>query len=312
MDMDVLIKDGRVVETFRLEAGFPTLELCLEHADKVVVMGHVGRPGGQEVKALSVAPVHSWLEDKFGPDFLEGGKLCLLENLRFETGEDTANLDFAKKLAAYGNFFVNEAFAAHHRAASTTVLPTLLPHAAGLRFFKEVEVLNRVRQNPEHPFIMIIGGIKLEDKLPAVEAMLPVADAVLVGGKIAAELKRQPRNLGTKVLVAKLNEDETDVAPETIWSWERMIATARTIIWNGPVGKTQNLKKEELGSNWGTYQVAQLIIQSKAESIIGGGDTVGFLGESGLLEKFGFVSTGGGAMLKFLSEGTLPTIEALA
>lgn len=321
MDLDIPITGGRIMEDYRLEAGFPTLELCLENASQVVVMGHIGRPQGQEVAELSVEPIHDWLEDHLGPDYLDSGKLKLLENLRFEAGEDGASMDFAKELASFGDFYVNEAFASHHSAASTTVLPTLLPHAAGLRFVQEVEVLTRVRQNPTHPLVAIIGGVKVEDKLPAVLSLAKVADAVLVGGKIAAEIKGQQIQLPHNVFVGQLNEGETDLAPATVLAWEKVVSGAKMIVWNGPLGITEGQVSniaghgwgmEGLGSAGGTYQTARMIIGSGAESIIGGGDTITALNNWGLLDRFSFVSTGGGAMLKFLTDGTLPTIQALS
>ncbi len=321
MDLDIPIVHGKIMEDYRLEAGFPTLEMCLENASQVIVIGHIGRPEGQEVAELSVEPIHDWLEDHLGPDYLESGKLKLLENLRFEAGEDAASLDFAKELASFGDFYVNEAFASHHSAASTTVLPTLLPHTCGLRFAKEVEVLTRVRKNPTHPMVAIIGGVKLEDKLPAVLSLSQSADAVLVGGKIAAEIKDSQMTVPANVFVGQLNEAGADLAPSAVMAWEKVISGARMIVWNGPLGliegqtgalQGQGWAVQNLGSAGGTYQVARMVIASGAESIVGGGDTITTLNNWELLDRFSFVSTGGGAMLKFLAEGTLPTIEALA
>lgn len=320
MDLDVPIIHGKIIEDYRLEAGFPTLELCLENASQVVMMGHIGRPEGQEISELSIEPIHDWLEDHLGPDYLDSGKLKLLENLRFEAGEDTVSMDFAKELASFGDFYINEAFASHHSAASTTILPTLLPHAIGLRFAKEIEVLKRVRENPTHPLVVIIGGVKVDDKLPAVLALAKIADAVLVGGKIAGEIKEKQIEVPHNVFVGQLNEAGIDLAPSTVMAWEKLILGAKMIVWNGPMGviegQTDRLEgkgwaAQGLGSAGGTYQVARMIIQSGAESIIGGGDTITALSNWGLLDRFSFVSTGGGACLKFLAEGTLPTIEVL-
>lgn len=305
-----------VVDDFRLKAGLPTLRLCLEHAKEVVIMGHIGRPDSAKAssgkpneffdQALSVAPIYEWLEEQGFSDELGSGKLKLLENLRFEKGEEGCDLEYARELPAFGDFFVNEAFAAHHPAASTTILPTLLPHAAGLRFAQEVGVLTKVREASRRPLVVIIGGVKLEDKLPAVLSMAKIADYVLVGGKIAAELSTRG---SANILVAELNKEGTDVTEETISSWKEIINGAKIIVWNGPIGKVQNL--EEMGSERGTYELAKIISDSDAETVVGGGDTVGFLDNSGLLDKFSFVSTGGGAMLEFLTYGTMPTIEVL-
>lgn len=315
-DLDVPLSDVRnqksevrVVDDFRLKAGLETLKLCLEHSDQVILMGHIGRPNGEDPN-FSIAPIYQWLKDQGFSSHLVSEKLRLLENLRFEDGEDDANLDYAKELASYGNYFVNEAFAAHHKAASTTVLPTLLPHSAGLNFAKEAYELKKVRDNPQKPLVTIIGGVKIEDKLPAIEALAKIADSVLVGGKIAEEIREVPEN----VLVARLNEDGTDLSSQTIESWKEIIRGAKQIVWNGPMGQlvSESVGQSVSNSENGTHKMAKMILDSGAESIVGGGDTVGALNKWGLLEKFSFVSTGGGAMLKFLSDGTLPTIEALS
>ncbi len=302
MDIDVPL--GNVAGDFRLEAGLPTLKMCLEHASEVIVMGHIGRPGGKEDPELSVGRVFEWLSQELG----EPVKLRILENLRFEPGEESCDLEYAKELASFGDVYVNEAFASYHPASSTTILPTLLPHRAGLRFVKEVEKLKEVRENPKKPLVVIIGGAKVEDKLPVVEEMAKIADYVLVGGKIASEIQNSKFKI-QNVLVGELNKEGTDVTPETIEKWQEIIAKAKMVVWNGPLGKIQN--SEDMSSERGTYELAHILADSDAEVIVGGGDTVGFLQKLGMLEKFGFVSTGGGAMLKFLEKGTLATIEAL-
>lgn len=301
LDIDVPLIDGRIQDDFRLRAGLPTLKLCLENASEVIVMGHIGRPLGED-KSLSVEPIYDWYKEKLGE---VGGKLKILENLRFEEGEEKGDLDYAKELAALGEVYVNEAFAAYHQAASTTVLPTLLPHFAGLQFVREVGKLREVRENPKKPLVAIIGGAKVEDKLPVVEAMAKIADYVLVGGKIAGEVSRVKSLESGNVLVGELNEEETDITKKAAEEWKPIISKAKMIVWNGPMGKVEEPR------NFMTHEVANLVIQSNAETILGGGDTITYLGKLGLLERFSFVSTGGGAMLKFLIEGTLPTIEAL-
>ncbi|QQG43070.1 MAG: phosphoglycerate kinase [Candidatus Daviesbacteria bacterium] len=293
-----------VIDDFRLKAGLETVYLCLEHAKQVIIMGHIGRPMGREVPELSVKPIYGWFLSQGLAPHLEGGRLKLLENLRFEEGEEKADLGYAKELAKYGDFFVNEAFASFHPAASTTVLPTLLPHAAGLHFAKEVEKLTKIRINPHHPLVVIVGGAKKEDKIPFIQEISKIADQVLVGGKMVSTAS----NFTANVLVATLNEDGLDITEETINSWKEIIKAAGMIVWNGPMGRVEE------GKIAGTKAVAEAISESWAEVIIGGGDTVGFLAKEGLLEKFehqAFISTGGGAMLEFLSKGTLPTIEAL-
>ncbi len=334
-DIDVPIENGKVTEDFRLKAGLDTLNLCIQNASKVIVIGHLGRPfatAEDEKKGkpqdLSAKPVCEWFKSKLQLDieFAENleqvqssnSKIILLENTRFFHGEvpgaeyhatctsKTCDIDFAKSLASLGDFYVNEAFASHNKAASTTIVPTLLPHAAGLHFAKEVEVLLGVRDNPKKPFIAIMGGAKVADKLPVIILLAQKADAVLVGGKLIHEIRTENVSLPANVMVGKLNDSGFDIAEETTSAWKNLIAKAKMIIWNGPVGKFEDPTFNQ------TKTLAEAIIESGAESILGGGDTITALSMYEIpTEKYTFVSTGGGAMLKLLSDGILLTIEVL-
>lgn len=304
LDLDVPLEKGRVADDFRLCAGMETLLVCLQHAKSTIIMGHIGRPNGREVEELSVAPIVDWLEESLG-DKGGWGKLKILENLRFESGEEGCSLEYARELVALGDVYVNEAFATYHPAASTTVLPKLLPSVAGLNFVREVRVLKEIRENPKKPLVAIIGGAKIEDKLPVALALSKIADAVFLGGKLPTEIKEKNISLPRNVLAGRLNTTGTDLTPETVQSWKNALINAQTIIWNGPLGLVEDPKNDQ------SKFLAELIIKSKAQTVVGGGDTIGYLGRLGLLGGFGFVSTGGGAMLKFLETGTLPTIEAL-
>lgn len=295
----------QVAEPFRLEAGLETLKLCLAHAESVIVMGHVGRPNGVVVPELSVAPIVDWFEQRLAGLELPAGKFHILENLRFEPGEDSGDIEFAKQLAGLGDFYINEAFSSHHPSASTTVLPTLLPHAAGLRFAKEVEVLTGVIQNPQKPLVAIIGGAKLEDKLAVVTKLSQVADAVLLGGKLVHEVREKQMSFASNVIVGSLADTGLDISPETRQLFQGVISRAHQIIWSGPMGKFED------GHSEGNKAVLEAIAVSNADSIIGGGDTITAVNQLGQLDKIKFVSTGGGAMLKLLVDGTLPTIQAL-
>ena len=307
MDIDVPLKrtNGKMVITddSRLRSGLPTLFLCLQYAERVVVMGHLGRPEGEDPD-LSVAPVVEWF-DKLIYDYeYPQDRFQVLENLRFEKGEEDCDLEYAKKLASLGNFYVNEAFAAAHKSSSTTVLPTLLPHAAGFHFDHEVHTLKQVRENPKRPLVAIIGGVKVEDKYQAVVALSKIADAVLVGGLLARKIKEQNLEISPNVHLAELNESGFDISPKSIEDFSNIIAQAKEVVWVGPLGKF-----EDKESAHGTLKVAEAVIKSGAYTIIGGGDTVSAL--SFYIDKFDYVSAGGGAMLKLLCEGTLPTIQAL-
>ncbi len=337
-DIDVALEDGQIKEDFKLKAGLETLRLCIENASKVIMIGHLGRPfktASDEKNGnppeLSAKPIQVWFEKELGIEIFfaktleeakaSDSKIVLLENIRFFHGEvpgaeyhvtctsQTCDIDFAKQLALLGEVYVNEAFSAHNIAASTTMVPKFLPHFAGLHFVKEVETLLNVRNNPKKPFVGIMGGAKVKDKLPVIAVLAQSADAVLVGGKLVAEIREQNMSLPKNVLVGKLNDDGFDIASETTESWANLISKAAMIVWNGSLGKFEEEKYNQ------TEKVAQMILDSGAEIVIGGGDSVAALSKYGLLheaEKKAFVSVGGGAMLKLLAMGTLLTIEVLS
>ncbi len=290
-----------VGEDFKLKAGLETLKFCLENASKVIMIGHLGRPEGKVMPEFSVEPIRKWFENN-------GYNLEILENLRFDPREENCDLEYAKELAKMADVYINEAFSSYRPAVSTTVLPTLLPHAAGLHFVKEVRVLRGVRENPKKPFIAIMGGAKVKDKLPVIEVLAQKADAVLVGGKLVHEIREQQVDLPKNVMVGKLNEDGFDISPDTTSAWKELISKAAMIVWNGPLGKFEDPKYNQ------TQKIIELVLESSAEVVIGGGDSVAALNQYHLLRKArqkAFVSVGGGAMLKLLADGTLPTIEAL-
>lgn len=313
-DLDVAIDDGVVIEDFKLKAGLPTLNLCIQNASKIIIVGHIGRPSSPN--EFSAKPVFEWfkkqLQEKieFATTLSQAenitSKIVLLENIRFFRGEVEGDVDFARQLASLADVYVNEAFSAYNIAASTTIVPTLLPSVAGLHFVKEVETLTNVRNNPKKPFVAIMGGAKVNDKLPVIQLLSQKADAVLVGGKLVSEIKSQNLDMPANVLVGKMTEDGFDISPDTTDSWRNLIMKAAMIVWNGPLGKFEDPQNDQ------TKKIAQMVIDSGAESIIGGGDIITALNQYGLLNKFSFVSVGGGAMLKLLSSGSLPTIEALA
>lgn len=275
-------------------------------------------------------------------DTLEEGETVLLENLRRNPGEKDNSEEFAKKLASLGDVYVNEAFSASHRThASIVGIPKFLPSYAGLRFSEEVLRLSSL-SDPKKPFLFILGGAKFDTKLPLIERFITVADTVFVGGALAHNFfKIEGKDIGDS-LVSEGEFDLTsllgagkielprdlvikggdgigvdtidhvgtgdmivDAGPKTIDFLREKIANADTILWNGPLGNY------ELGFKEGTMALAKVIAESGKESILGGGDTLAAIQELDLYEKFTFVSTGGGAMLNFLSSGTLPGVKAL-
>lgn len=303
---ELIIKDDT-----RLKAGLQTLNFLLENNATVIIAGHLGRPNGID-KSLSLEPVARWLVSELRVEKIEefegwqiGSNIFLLENLRFHEEEEQNNPEFAKSLSSLADVYVNDVFAMCHRNhASIVGVPSYLPHFAGFRLQKEIEVLNGLIDAPQRPLLVIIGGAKIETKLPLVEKMHKFADYVLVGGKIATEkdvLIKVQESPGSKLLIANLNEEKTDLKEESLQQFLSILPLAKTIVWNGPLGKTED----------STEKLAKEIIKTNVYSVVGGGDTTEYLNKIGLLDKFSFVSTGGGAMLTFLSGSKLPGLEAL-
>ncbi|MCD6500935.1 phosphoglycerate kinase, partial [bacterium] len=282
---------------------------------------------------------------------LKPGQILLLENLRFEKGEITNDEKFAKSLAELGDVYVAEAFSVCHRHhASVVTLPELLPHFAGFGLLREIDNLSRVSQNPVGPLVVVIGGVKIASKIKVIEKFLEIADHLLLGGKIANIILRVkgislgrpwPKeevvekieklnltdvkvHLPVDVLVspdktgevyiretgpANVRKDEEifDIGKETINSFGEVLKTAKTIFWSGPLGLYENEKFAQ-----GTKEIAGIIGKChRAFKVVGGGDTTAAVKKFGFLDRFSFVSTGGGAMLAFLAGEELPGIEVL-
>lgn len=318
-DIDVPLLEGHIKDDTRLRDVWPTIEFLLEKNCQVVLAGHLGRPEGKEVPDLSSRPVASWVADHIGGSvgeqdfgFIKGYKineqLVVLENLRFNPGEKENSAEFAKQLASLADIYVNEAFAASEREhASVVGVPKLLPHYAGFRLTKEIEVLSKVLESPARPLVVIIGGAKLETKIPLISKMENVADAVIVGGKLLSEINYgSPIMAMEKVKILRLTDNTKDITLESIDRQSQILGSAGTIVWNGPVGLI-----EEYNYQVGTRRIAELVAASPAYKIVGGGDTVGFLEKLGLTEKYNWVCSGGGSMLKFLAGEKLPGVEAL-
>lgn len=290
----------------RIKASEESLDYLKGKGAEIVILGHKGRPTSAEASAgkseFSLKPFQS-IFDKWGAK--------VEENLRFDSGEEKNDPEFAKKLASLGDVYVNEAFASSHREhASIVGLPKLLPHAAGFRFIKEVENLSKVIENPRRPLVFIISGVK-EDKLEYVKAFEQMADKILVGGRLPEYLGDKAlesvRNQSGKVIIGNLAMDKEDITLNTIEVFEKEIKAAGTVVTSGPLGKY-----EEEGHRQGTERVFKAVVGSEAFKVAGGGDTEKAINMLGLSDKFNWISVGGGSMLEFLTKKTLPGIEALS
>jgi phosphoglycerate kinase len=310
-DLDVPIQGGQVADDTRLKKGLATLQYLLDNGARVLLIGHLGRPVGKD-PALSLKPVALRLgqllartielKEEIAP--AESG-VAMLENIRFWEGEEKREEDFAKEVAGLGDLFVNDCFASSHHAGATMLyLPKKLPSYGGLSLEREVAELSKILKEPSHPLVAIIGGAKIETKLPVINHLAKVADSVLVGGKIMFETENV--SLPGNVVVAKDNIDGKDIGPQSIEDFSKIIAGASMVVWNGPMGVFEEAKYA-----LGTKSIAQAIAKSSAYSIIGGGDSISALKRLSLIDKIDYVSSGGGAMLEFLAGNKLPGIEAL-
>ena len=312
-DLDVPIKDGEVGEDYRIKALVPTLNYLLENRAQVLIIGHAGRPEGKLNPALSLKPIADWFSKELGEKvgFFEDlrigeseNRASVLENLRFWEGEEENDPKFAQELAELGDLYVNDSFAASHRAhASIAGVPQHLPAYAGLRLAEEVKELGGVLENPERPLVFILGGAKTETKAPLVSNFAEVADSVLLGGLLMFD---QSLRKITRAVFPVDAVETFDIGPETEKKFTEIVKNAKTVVWNGPMGKWEDDKYAA-----GTKAVAKSLAEHPGKTIVGGGDTIAALSAFGLLEKMGYVSMGGGAMLEFLAGKELPGLKAL-
>ena len=368
VDFNVPMEGSRIVDDSRIQQSLPTFRELLRRGAAVVVATHIDRPGGKVDPALSVRPTADRLAELLGiavevaPDVrgaqtqamahrLTPGEVLMLENVRFEPGEESNDPAFAAQLAALADCYVNDAFGTAHRAhASTEGVAHLLPSAAGLLMQREVEFLGRVLTDPAPPLVAIVGGAKISTKIGVMESLLPRVSRLLVGGAMACTmLKARGASVGastveedqletargllaasgdklllpvdavvadgfaadaaTKVVDADSIPDSwmvLDVGPRTVDAFAAVIASAGTVVWNGPLGVYEMEPFRR-----GTEAVAEALAGSKAVSIVGGGDLAAALANLGLDQAITHISTGGGATLEFLEGKQLPGIKAL-
>ena len=368
-----LAEDGSVSDATRVRATLPTLRYVLERGGRPILLSHLGRPKGQIVPSMSLAPVAPVLAEQLGAlvrfvpstdtdeavaasESLGRGEVLLLENTRFLAGETTNDPALAERFARLGDLFVNDAFGSTHRAHASVVGVTehLRPSVAGFLVQRELEALAGLRDAGRRPFILILGGAKIRDKIGVLDAFLGTADAVLIGGAmantfLAATGARTGRSLVEEDAVSEANRfldtggdtlhlptdlvvadpgapdasdsrvvdasavppdlAALDIGPDSREAFAAVVRAAGTVFWNGPMGLF-----EKPGFDAGTVAVARATADCTAAggfTVIGGGDSAAAIRQAGLSDSVSHVSTGGGASLEYLAEGTLPGIEAL-
>ncbi len=369
VDMNVPLYAGAVADDSRIRASMPTIEELLGRGAKLVLASHLGRPKGEVHEELRLAPVGRTLEalldrsvtslDVVTPETLPDDDIVMLENLRFAPGEEANDVGFAGALGEYADVYVDDAFGAAHRAhASVSALPELVlatgrPAVAGRLLAREVEVLGRLLADPARPFVAILGGAKISDKLAVIESLAQRVDALLIGGAMAFTLLAaegghvgaslvEPDRLHdvreavaaarargvavllpldvvaapvidagapTQVLPADAIPDGLmglDIGPATVAAFTEVIAGARSILWNGPMGV---FELEPFSA--GTRGIARACADADAFTVVGGGDSLAAVAKEGLADRFDHLSTGGGASLEFLEGRTLPGITIL-
>ena len=344
--------ERRIEDDTRIQESLPTIRYAIEKGAKLVLASHLGRPDGKRKPEFSLEPVAQRLatllelevtlaDDCVGEGIelmaqsLKNGQILLLENLRFHAGEEANDPDFAHKLAKLSQVYVTDAFGtAHRKHASTYGVPLLMPERGmGLLIEKELKYLDPLLQDPPKPFYTILGGAKVTDKIKTIEALVRKTDALLIGGAMAhafwaaqgqtipagakqpkpedieaaRSILRDSKKREVPVLLPVDTNQGFDIGEKTIQKFSDFLKSAKTIFWNGPLGW---FEKPEYST--GTFEIAKAIAPLDAMKVVGGGDTVLAVRMSGVADRFDHLSTGGGAVLKYLEGKGLPGIDVLA
>ena len=338
-----------ILDDYRLKAHVPTIQFLRENKARIILVGHLGRPEGEVVDKLRLRSIYLRLSQllkrpiKYAPNLfspasyktakdLDDGEIMGLENIRFEKGEEDNSRTMAKKLAEYGELYVNDALSVSHRShASVEAICELMPHYAGLLLEKEYNLIVHLLVNCVRPFVLIVGGAKAEDKLPVIKNMVHHADNILTGGGVAntflvAKGVDMKNSIFSEEVLAKAKEtykksrgkivlpvdfkwekaSELDIGDETVKEYLKILKKAKTIFMSGPLGKIEDPKYRE-----GTDVILKNIAETPATTVICGGDTVEEVDRLKLSKKMTFISTGGSATLMLLSGEKLPGIYAL-
>lgn len=341
-DFNLPCDDGKIEDTSRIDLAMPTIQFILSKKPlELNIITHFGRPKNKQDKDFSTGAIAEIIAKKLALKnpvvkkddvakspvlsryFQIGERIRLYENLRFDPREDDNSASFAQELSTLGDVFVQDAFANIHRNHTSMVaLQKKLPTYAGLLVNKEVNTLFRILNNPQRPFIVVIGGAKVEDKLPVIEALSKIADYVILGGMTANEwiLSDRPRKeniyfptdgIAKSGKIVQINKETLkdgvfDIGPQTIMLYKSILSPAKTVFWNGNLGMTEEKKFAH-----GTNEIARYIAKLKANTIASGGNTIQVVDELGLVGNFSFISSGGGATSDFVCSKKMPALELL-